>query len=511
MDFSTTRVPHLSVQSISKHFGGVRALDGIDMELTKGHIHALVGENGAGKSTLSKICGGSVAPDSGYIIIDGRPVSLHSPRQALSYGIATIAQELALAPNLTVEQNVFLGVEPKSLRFISARKLRSAYARLTETVGFDLPAKTPVSQLRTADQQKVEIMRALSRGASMIILDEPTAALSQADTIRLHSIMKSLVDNGCTLLLISHFLSEVLALADEITILRDGKLVRNTTASAETQNSLISAMLGRNLDSIYPSKSEVPSNSDVVLRVSDLTAPGVTNISLTVGAGEVVGIAGLVGSGRSELARAIVGASKSSSGRVMIAGNAVRTKSPRDALAEGIFMIPESRKEQGLILRRSISENVNLSTLSMVSRFGFVSSEREAIRVHEILKEVGVKVANPRHAVQTLSGGNQQKVLFARALLCNPRVFIADEPTRGIDVGSRRSIYDLIIAQSKKGTATIVISSDVEELLALSHRILVMRSGQIVAELAGEDLNEETILMAAFTETKKFTHKGIDA
>lgn len=503
MKETTSSVPHVEFAKISKHFGGVQALNNINMRVTRGKVHALVGENGAGKSTLSKICGGTTQPDAGQLLIHANPVLLHSPRQALALGIATIAQELALAPNLSVEQNVFLGSEPRSAGFISNRRLKREYQALTESIGFDLPAKAIVGSLRTADQQKVEIMRALSRGASMIIMDEPTAALGRSDTERLHEVIRSLAASGHTILLISHFLSEVLALADEITILRDGKLVRSVPVAEENEASLIEGMLGRNLDSVYPSKPPVPQNPEPVINVKSLSAPGIKNISFSVAKGEVLGIAGLVGSGRTELVRAISGAEKRSSGTVTLHGRDLNLNSPKTALKNGICMIPESRKEQGLVLGRSIKENTTLSVLSALSRFGIVSRKDETAASAEILDQVTVKTTHLNLAVRSLSGGNQQKVLFARALLCNPKVFIADEPTRGVDVGSRRSIYDLIANQSRKGTATIVVSSDIEELLALAHRILVMRSGQIVAELSGKDMSEQSILKAAFSEVSK--------
>jgi ABC-type sugar transport system ATPase subunit len=492
--------PHVELTGISKSFGGVRVLSDVNLSISRGTVHGLVGENGAGKSSLSKIIAGLLVADGGQLRVDGRPVSFRSPREALGHGIATIAQELALVPGLSVANNVYLGSEPTRAGFVRRGALREQFDALAKEAGFDLLPDAITGSLRTADQQKVEIMRALSRGASLIIMDEPTAALSREDSERLHEVVRSLARSGHTVLFISHFLSEVLALTDNVTILRDGKVVRTSVSSEETEASLIEGMLGRTLNSVFPHKALREPGAEEVLRVTGITAPGVNGISLTVGAGEIVGLAGLVGAGRSELAHAIFGASKRSEGEVSIGGTVLPAGSPVHALRHGIFLIPESRKEQGLLLRRSIRENVTLANLRAFSIAGWIRSRFEQRETRRILQDVTVRGESIQRSAATLSGGNQQKVMFARGLLHRPRVLIADEPTRGVDIGSRRAIYDLLVGQASRGVGVLVISSDIEEVLGLAHRVLVIRGGRVSAELTGDDMTEENVLTAAFAE-----------
>lgn len=494
-------VPQVELLGISKHFGGAQALDDVTLRVMAGTVHALVGENGAGKSTLSKICAGVIAPDSGTILVAGEEAVLRSPRDALARGIATIAQELALVPRLTVEQNVFLGSEPRRLGLLDRRALRRRYDELVEQTGFGIPADVPVAGLRTADAQKVEILRALSSGASLIIMDEPTAALSREDAELLHATIRMLVDGGRSVLLVSHFLDEVLALSDEITILRDGRLVRTAPATTETEGSLIDAMLGRSLDSVFPARPPVPpASAPVIVSAVGLHAPGVHGVDLAVRAGEIVGIAGLVGSGRTETVMALVGAARLRSGSLELGGEQVHLHGPSDALRRGVALVPESRKEQGVVPLRPVQENTTLASLAAYSRGGFVARRRERAAAVDMLERTQVRPASPGVPMASLSGGNQQKVLFARALLCEPRLLIADEPTRGVDVGSRRAIYDLLVEQARAGLAVIVVSSDVEEVVGLAHRVVVMRGGRVSGELAGDEITEENILTAAFLD-----------
>ncbi len=494
--------PIIRVVGLTKRFGGVQAVKSVELAVRRGEIHALVGENGAGKSTLCKMLAGLLQPDAGTIELDGAPVSFGSPREALRHGIATIAQELALVPGLTVAQNVYLGAEPRRFGIVRRRQMHRQYAELARRTGFQLPGSARAGALRIADQQKVEILRAVSRGASLIIMDEPTAALSRDDAERLHEVIRGLAAAGCTVLLISHFLSEVLALADTVTVLRDGALVRTAPAGAETEASLITAMLGRSLGSVFPAKPAVPEQrrDDPVLCVRGLTAPGVREVSLDVHAGEIVGLAGLVGAGRSELALALLGNAGRTQGSVILDGRLMHARSPASALHAGMFLIPESRKQSGLLPNRSLAENLTLSTLGDTGRFGFVNGRRQRRDAFTVANQVGIRAPHLSSPVWTLSGGNQQKVLFGRGLLKQPRLLIADEPTRGVDVGSRRAIYDLIVAQAAAGLAVLLISSDIEEVLGLSHRVLVMRGGRVVAELTGERMVEHEVLTAAFRE-----------
>ena len=499
-DDSVAGAPQLLVElrGVGKSFGGLPVLSGIDLRLEPGSVHALVGENGAGKSTLSKIIAGIYTADTGELLVDGEEQTFGTPREALDRGIAAIAQELALVPGLSVAENVYLGREPRTLGWVNRRKLRKAYLALAQRTGFTLDPDVLVGSLRTADQQKVEILRALARGASLIIMDEPTAALSAHDTELLHGVVRQLAASGHTVLLISHFLGEVLELCDTVTILRDGQLIRTAPAAEETEATLIEGMLGRTLGSVFPPKPPAPTGSDAVLTVTDLVAPGVNGVSLSIRPGEIVGLAGLVGAGRSEIAHAIYGAVRRIGGSVEVSGVECAPTIPA-ALRSGIFLIAESRKEQGLVLGRPIRQNVTLSNLGEVSSAGWVRTARERRRARGMLDRVTV-AGDDRRNVAALSGGNQQKVLFARALQRPRKVLIADEPTRGVDVGSRRAIYDLIVEQAAQGIGVLVISSDVEEVLGLAHRILVIRGGRIVAEFSGESMTEENIITAAFAD-----------
>jgi len=501
---STFQGAHVELRDISKSFGGTRALEGVSLTIGHGKVHALVGENGAGKSTLGKIIAGAHTADSGQVLLDGEPVRFRVPRDAIARGVILIAQELAIVPSLTVEQNVFLGVEPRQAGFQNRRELRRKYQELAASAGFELDGAANAGSLRTADQQKVEILRALSRDAQLIVMDEPTAALSRPDVEALHVVIRQLASQGTTVVLVSHFLNEVLELADEVTILRDGRLVQTVPAAGQTEESLMAAMLGRSLDAAFPAKRPAAADAPVVLAVRDLVALGVNGVSFELRAGEILGLAGLVGAGRSELARAIYRANRVHSGSVTIlaetggsAGSAV-TGTPRSAMRAGVAMIPESRKEQGLLLGRPVKENVSLSTLAQVSVASLVQPGAERRTVREVLTRVDARGSGLGLPASSLSGGNQQKLLFARSLLRDPKVLIADEPTRGVDVGAKRAIYELLAALTADGLGVLLISSDVEEILGLAHRVLVMRGGRVAAELTGDAVTEAAILGAAF-------------
>ncbi len=491
----------LVVAGVSKRFGGVPALHDISLTIEAGKVHALIGENGAGKSTLGKIISGVIEPDEGTLTLAGRPFSLRSPREALGHGIVAIAQELAIVPGLTVADNVYLGSEVATAGFVRRRESRRRFRELARRVGFELSPDTPASGLTTADQQKVEIMRALSRNASIVVMDEPSAALSQHETHALHEIIRSLASRGSAVVLISHFLSEVLSLSDTITTLRDGHLIRTVDAADATEDSLIEGMLGRSLTAAFPEREAPDAGAPLVLRVEHVSAPRVKDCSFELRRGEILGIAGLVGAGRSELARAIFRDAKVSAGTVSLSDGELAGHSPHRSIRRGLVMIPESRKEMGLLMGRSVKENVSLSRLDLVSRFGWVAALKERRAVSAVLGRTNVKAASMRLPAMMLSGGNQQKLLFARSVMCSPHVLIADEPTRGVDVGSKRAIYDLLVEMARDGMGIIVISSELEEVLGLAHRVLVMRHGRISAELTGDDMNQQSVLAAAFSET----------
>ena len=489
------------VTGVSKRFGGVPALDDVSLTIEPGKVHALIGENGAGKSTLGKIISGVIEPDEGTMTLAGRAITLRSPREALAHGIIAIAQELTIVPGLTVVENVYLGSEVAAAGFVRRREAKRRFRELANRIGFNLPPDVRAGNLTIADQQKVEIMRALSRNASIVVMDEPSAALSSNEAAALHEIIRSLARRGSAVVLISHFLSEVLSLSDTITTLRDGRLVRTVAAEEASEDSLIEGMLGRSLSSAFPEKVPVDPAAPVVLEVEHVSAPGVVDCSFVLRQGEILGIAGLVGAGRSELARAVFRDAKVSAGTVRLDGTELAGRHPSRSIARGLVMIPESRKQMGLMMGRSVKENISLSRLDLVSRLGWIAPIRERRAVSSLMKQADVRAANMGMQAMMLSGGNQQKLLFARTMMCAPSVLIADEPTRGVDVGSKRAIYDLLVQMARDGMAIIVISSDLEEVLGLAHRTLVMRHGRFTAELAGADMNEQAVLAAAFTET----------
>lgn len=486
----------LDVRGLGKSFGATRALDDVSVQVVAGSVHAFVGENGAGKSTLGKIIAGVFPPDQGDLVLRGAPVSFGSPREALMRGIAIVAQEVALVPRLTVAQNVFLGAEPRRAGFIDRRSLATRFADLAAESGFDLDGRAVVGGLSIAEQQQCEILRALAREADLIVLDEPTASLSAREIDRLHEIVRGLRARGRTVILVSHFLQEVLDLADTITVLRDGRVIRTGPAATETETSLVAAMLGRPAARAYPDKRPAPADSPVALSIRGLSAPGVHDVSLELRAGEILGMAGLIGAGRSELARAVFGAAPITAGDVRF-GDAIVGQSPAASLRAGVAMIPESRKDEGLFLGRPIRENVSLSSLGDVSRFGFVRRGHERGRVSDALRKAAGSPLLEAPA-GALSGGNQQKLLFARSLLIAPGVLIADEPTRGVDVGSKQDLYELLVRLAGDGMAVLLISNEMEEILGLAHRIVVMRRGRLVSELTGEAMTESAILEAAF-------------
>ena len=505
---TTQAAPFLELLDVTKHFGGVQALDRVSLAVSRCSVHALVGENGAGKSTLGRIVAGALAPDSGRILLDGAAVSFRSPREALEHRVAAISQEPSVVPQLTVAQNVFLGVEPRTRGVVRRHRLGAAYAELAATARFDLPGGMPAGRLRTADQQKVEILRALSRAAELVVMDEPSAALSAHEAKQLHEIVRSLVEAGKTIILITHFLREVLELADTVTVLRDGRVVRTSPAADETESSLVEAMLGRPLTSAYPPKRLPPADAPRVLSVRELRAPGVEEVSFDLRGGEVLGISGLVGAGRTELARALYGAARVESGSVTLPQGGAPARSPRSSLDAGLALIPESRHDDGLIFGRSVIENAALSRLRALSTAGVVRRGRARRAARAALEQCDVRGAPYSAPVRTLSGGNQQKVMFARTLLCSPRVLIADEPTRGVDVGAKRAIYDLLTGLAADGLGVILISSELEEILGLAHRVLVMRRGRIVAELDSEAMTEGAILAAAFADDSSHEAPG---
>ena len=498
---------HVELTGVSKRFGSTQAVDGVNLAVHRGSIHALVGENGAGKSTVGKIISGLHAPDGGLVSVNDRPVRFRSPRHAFDAGITAIAQELALVPDRTVADNVFLGVEAIRWGWVRRTESRRRFRTLAEHTGIHVDPAARVGDLSVADQQRVEILRAVARRTELVVMDEPSARLSAAERGQLHRLVRSMRDQGITVLFISHFLDEVLELADAVTIMRDGRVVRTTAPSTETADSLVEAMIGRELDATFPPKpASVDRACAPALRVRGLRCAtsvgdeGHAGLDLDVAAGEIVGIAGLVGSGRSEFLRAVYGADPAAGGTVTVGGDTLRGSRPDHAIRAGVGLIPESRKDHGLLMERSVRENVSLPHLDRIARAGVVSRIVERRFVRAANSDAGVRDGGMETPMRLLSGGNQQKCLFARWLVPGLRVLIADEPTRGVDVGSKRAIYDLIASAAAEGLAVLVVSSELEELVGLCHRILVMRDARFVAEFIHPDLDEAELLRHAFGE-----------
>ncbi|TWP32537.1 sugar ABC transporter ATP-binding protein [Leekyejoonella antrihumi] len=489
--------PVMRLDGVAKRFGGIQALNGVDVVIPAGAVVALVGENGAGKSTLGKVIAGVHHPDAGRIFIDNVEVDLRSPRDALNYGIAMVAQELALVPEMRVADNVFLGFESRAHGYINSRSNRRRFEELQHSVGFTLDPDHRAGSLRVADQQKVEILRALARDARIIVMDEPTAALTRDEAGSLFAIVRRLTSQGTSFVFVSHFLEEVLDVADTVVVLKDGEHVRTAPAASETTESLVSSMIGNHVDLSMPDKADIALSAPVVLSVRGLTHSGVfDDVSFDVRAGEIVGLAGLMGSGRTEILRAIFGADRTR-GKATVDGVPVRLKHPRWAMKHGIGMIPEDRKGQGLIMDRSIRDNITLASLPRHSPLGFISRRSEVKTTDQLSEKLDVRTLDHEAPVLALSGGNQQKVLFAKWLAFGARVLLIDEPTRGVDVGAKAAIHQLIADIAAQGVAVVLVSSEHEEVVGLANRVLVLRRGRIVVELAGHDLCEDQVAQSA--------------
>lgn len=488
----------VAFEGVSKRFGATLALDNVDLEILPGEIHALVGENGAGKSTLGRIVGGLLRPDTGVLRIDGEAVSRWDPPTALAAGIATIQQELSLVPGRTVSNNVFLGIETSRFGVLHGSE-RGRYEALDRIAGFRIPPDVPVASLRLADRQKVEILRALARDARLIVMDEPSSSLTRDEAARLHQVVARLSEEGRTIVYVSHFLDEVLAVADRVTTMRDGVVTRTSPASEETKDSLIEGMLGRSFDATFPDLPALPEDAPVVLEVENLSGVIPNSISFEVRSGEIVGIAGLIGSGRTELARLLFGADSATEGVVRVDGSTLGSRwSPEDAIAAGIAMLPEDRRGLGLVMMRNVRENVTLPRVMRFARWGRIRRTEERREVGTTVQRLGIVPANVDGRLDRLSGGNQQKTLFAKWATRTPHVMVLDEPTRGVDVGAKRSIYEAILDVARAGSAVILISSELEEVVHLSHRVLFMSSGRIMASESATGLTVDVALRRLF-------------
>ncbi|MFN8459128.1 MAG: sugar ABC transporter ATP-binding protein [Anaerolineae bacterium] len=487
----------LEMRGITKRFPGVLALDQVNFSVHKAEVHALVGENGAGKSTLIKILSGAYSADSGEIFFDGHPLELHNPRDAINTGINVVYQELMLAPHLSVAENILLGQQPRRNRFFIDWATTQARAQeVIQLLGIELNVRRSVRSLSVAQQQVVEIARALQRKSRLLVLDEPSAVLGKDNMEMLYGVIRRLKAQGIAVVYISHRLEEIFEIADRVTVLKDGALVETRPVSELDQDTLVRLMIGRQLSSVYPVSSRKAGKS--VLRVENLSKAGVfEQINFEVHQGEILGIAGLVGSGRTDLGRVIFGADQPDSGRIYWSDKPIQFKSPQDALQHGVGLLPEDRKAQALFLNRPVVENLTIASIEQYRRFMFLNVRREDQSVRDLIKSVGIRTTGIRQLVRNLSGGNQQKVILGRWLGTGCRLLIFDEPTRGVDVGAKMEIYRLMDQLAVDGAAIIMISSEIPEILGMSNRILVMRQGRITGHFTQPEATEEAVMQAA--------------
>ncbi len=488
----------LSLENIRKTFPGVTALDNVTFRAEAGEIHALVGENGAGKSTLMKIIAGIYSPDNGSIRLGGNIVEISSPGKAQSLGIGMIHQELALVPYLTVGQNIYLGREPHRYlkAFIDWKKLYNMAEEQLGALKLEVDPKTFVIDIPIAQQQMVEVAKALSINAKIIIMDEPTSALTDKETRILFGVMRSLKEQGITIIYISHRLEEIFEIADRVTVLRDGLHIATSLISDLSQDDIVRMMVGRELGDLYP-KNTIP-QENCILEVKNLSSGKLLkDINFHLNKGEVLGISGLIGAGRTELARAIFGIDSFDSGEIFIDGTKVSINSPGEAIRMGLGFLTEDRKEQGLFMGMSVRENITIGVLKKFSTFGFPSFRKLKILAGKFIKQMNIRTPNVNQKVKNLSGGNQQKVLIARWLNLNPGILILDEPTRGIDVGAKAEIYALIDRLAGEGVGIILISSELPEIIGISDRIIVIRQGEITGEFTREEVTQDKIMQCA--------------
>jgi ribose transport system ATP-binding protein len=490
--------PALEMRHISKAFPGVVALDDVSLTVLPGEIHALLGENGAGKSTLMKILAGAQPKDGGEILLNGQAVHIDSPQKAMELGISIIYQEFNLVPYLSAGENIYLGREPRAAipGFVDFRKLYSDAQAVINNLGVKIDARTPVNRLSIAQQQMVEIAKATSRKSKIIVMDEPSATLTDHELVALFRLMRQLKSEGVSIVYISHRLEEITEICDRATIMRDGKWVATEEVKDLTREDIIRLMVGRELKDAIPKVAA--EQGQVALAVKNLNRTGVLHdISFEVKQGEILGIAGLVGAGRTETARVIFGADPIDSGSIEVFGKRVNIRSPQDAIKHGIGLVTEDRKQQGLVLGMAVRENTTLANLGALANLGFINGRQERQVAEKYRADLGVKTPHIEQAVQNLSGGNQQKVVLAKWLYTGSKILIFDEPTRGIDVGAKSEIYKLMNALAAQGVAIIMISSELPEVLGMSDRILVMHEGRITGELSRADATQEKIMHLA--------------
>jgi rhamnose transport system ATP-binding protein len=491
--------PVVALRGIEKSFGPIHVLRGVDFDLRPGEVHALMGENGAGKSTMIRLMSGAHRPDLGTVEIDGAPTRLSGPAAAQAAGIAVVHQELLLFPAMTVAENIFLGHAPRRRRgLLDWPTMRERARAILDRLDCpDLDVDEPVSRLSVANRQRVEIARALSRDARVLIMDEPTAALAEADVRRLLDVVRSLRAEGVGIVYVSHRMDEIFEISDRITVLRDGRTIATRPTGAVTEAGLVSMMVGRDIDRLFP--REAGPAGETVLEVRGLGAGKVRDVSFRVRAGEILGIAGLVGSGRTELAQTIFGVTPATAGEILIDGAAVTVGSVREAIRHRIAYVPEDRAQHGLVRPQTIRENVSMAILDRLAPRFMVERGRETRLAEEAIARFAIRARGPGQVVAQLSGGNQQKVVLAKWLATDPRILILDEPTRGVDVGAKTEIYRLMNQLTAGGLAIIMISSELPEVLGMSDRVLVMNGGRVAALLDRAEATPETVGAAMMT------------
>ena len=486
---------HLHMEGVSKRFPGVKALDGVSLDVRWGEIHALAGENGAGKSTLMKILSGEYSADSGIITLQGRQVRIEGPLMAQELGISIINQELSLIPELSVAQNIYLGREPIKgfTGLIDWQDVNAQAGRYLDKLKLDVAPTTQVMELSIAQQQMVEVAKALSLNANLIIMDEPTSALTDKESKILFDLIRELSNQGIAVIYISHRMEEIMQLAHRVTVFRDGCYIATKEIAETSIDEIIHLMVGRKLH--HDSPVEVSGTGPELLRVDNLsTKTKLKAISFSLQEGEILGISGLVGAGRTEIARAIFGIDSTDEGAIYLDNRQVKIRSPKDAIRAGIGFVPENRKEQGLLLNMTVSDNLTINILEELSRLLLIDRKRALAVAKEYIDKLKVKTPGPLEQTANLSGGNQQKIVIAKWLTTNPRIMILDEPTRGIDVGAKQEIYSLIQNLASSGIGVIIISSELPEILRLSNRILVMSQGEIAADLTRQEASQDIIM-----------------
>jgi len=491
------KVPRLVLEGATKRFGAVRALEDGSITLYPGEAHALLGENGAGKSTLVKILGGVHRPDGGTLTVEGEPAAFSGPAAARDAGISIIYQEPSLFPDLTVAENIFMGRQPLGrARRIDRAAMNDAAAGIFAQLGVELDPRRPARGLSVADQQIVEIAKALSFNAGVLVMDEPTAALTAVEADRLFEVIRTLRSRGAAVLFISHRLEEVFASCQRVTVMRDGRFVRTAPIEEASVDDVIRSMVGRELAALFPKTETAPGR--VVLEVDSLSSEGeFEDVSFTVRAGEIVALAGLVGAGRTEVARAVFGVDRRSAGTVRLDGALLPPGDPLAAMAAGVALVPEDRRQQGLVMDMGIDQNTALASLSRLRRRGLIRRADEGALAADWAGRLQVKYGRLRDAAATLSGGNQQKVVLGKWLARAPKLLIVDEPTRGIDVGTKAEVHRILDGLCAQGTAVLMISSELPEVLAMADRVIVLREGRVTAELSRAQADEQTVMRAA--------------